>query len=103
MTRLVCVKHQVAAVLAVACLALTMAMPGAVAADSGTVNINTATAQQLEALPRIGPAIAQRIIVYREKNGDFKRPAELMNVKGIGEKTFLQLKDLISTGQKGKG
>lgn len=103
MTHLSCVKRQVAAVLAVACLALTMSMPVAVADDSGMVNINTASAEQLAALPRIGPAIAQRIVAYREKNGPFKRPADLMNVKGIGESTFLQLKDLITTGQKAEG
>ncbi len=101
-THISCVKRQLAAILAVACLTLTMGMPAAVAADAGTVNINTADAQQLEALPRIGPAIAQRIIAYREKNGAFKRPADLMNVKGIGESTFLQLKDLITTGPKAK-
>ncbi len=103
MIHILCVKRQLAVVLAVACLTLTMALPVASAADAGMVNINTATAQQLEALPRIGPAIAQRIIAYREKNGAFKRPAELMNVKGIGESTFLQLKDLITTGQKARG
>jgi competence protein ComEA len=80
-----------------------MSMPVAVADDSGMVNINTASAEQLAALPRIGPAIAQRIVAYREKNGPFKRPADLMNVKGIGESTFLQLKDLITTGQKAEG
>lgn len=103
MTHLCSVKRQMAGILAVACLTMAMAMPAALAADPGTVNINTADAQQLETLPRIGPAIAQRIIAYREENGAFKRPAELMNVKGIGESTFLQLKDLITTGQKGKG
>jgi competence protein ComEA len=56
------------------------------------VNINTALAAQLEALPGVGPATAARIIEYREKNGPFKKLEELMNVRGMGEKTFLKLR-----------
>ena len=60
---------------------------------AGTVvNLNTATASQLEALSGIGPKMAQRIVEYRQKNGAFKKVEELMNVKGIGEKSFLKLK-----------
>jgi competence protein ComEA len=60
------------------------------------IDLNTATAAQLETLPGIGPATAQRIVEYREKNGGFKKIEELMNVRGIGEKSFLKIKDLIT-------
>ncbi|MCX7682298.1 MAG: helix-hairpin-helix domain-containing protein [Anaerolineae bacterium] len=65
---------------------------------SGLININTATAAQLETLPRIGPAMAQRIVEYREANGPFKTVEELQNVPGIGPATFEGLKDLITVG-----
>jgi competence protein ComEA len=71
-------------------------------ADSGTVregriNINEADQAQLETLNGIGPAKAQKIIEYREENGGFKTIEEIMNVSGIGEKTFEGLKDQIVT------
>jgi competence protein ComEA len=63
------------------------------------VNLNTATAAQIATLPGIGDKAAERIIEYREKNGGFKKPEELMNVKGIGEKSFLKLKALVTVGE----
>jgi competence protein ComEA len=64
------------------------------------VNLNTATAAQIATLPGVGEKAAQRIIEYREKNGGFKKVEDLMNVKGIGEKSFLKLKPLITVGEK---
>jgi competence protein ComEA len=61
-----------------------------------TLNLNTATLAQLEALPGIGPSTAERIVEYRQKSGGFKKVEDLMNVQGIGEKSFLKLKPLIS-------
>jgi len=69
----------------------------AVAQQSGKkVNINTATLSELQTLPKIGPKIAQRIIDFREENGKFTSITDLLKVKGIGEKTFEQLKDMIT-------
>ncbi|MCP2030694.1 competence protein ComEA [Okibacterium sp. HSC-33S16] len=69
---------------------------GASARDSGTVNINTATSDQLEELPRVGPEMASRIIAWRDANGPFTVVDELMNVTGIGQKTFDALKELVT-------
>jgi competence protein ComEA len=60
------------------------------------VNLNTATTADLEKLPGIGPAMAARIVEYRQKNGTFKKAEELMNIQGIGEKVFLKLKPLVT-------
>jgi comEA protein len=62
----------------------------------GTININTASAADLERLPGIGPKTPGRIIEYRQKNGGFKKIEELMNVRGVGEKGFLKLRSQIT-------
>jgi competence protein ComEA len=62
------------------------------AGPGAPVNLNTATQAQLESLPGIGASTAKRIVEYRQKSGGFKKIEELMNVKGIGEKSFLKLK-----------
>ena len=54
-------------------------------------NLNTASAADLQRLPGIGPALAGRIVAYREANGPFRSPAQIVEVKGIGEKTFEKL------------
>ncbi len=56
------------------------------------VNLNTATIAELEALPGVGAKVAARIVEYRMKKGPFKKIEELMNVQGIGEKSFLKLR-----------
>lgn len=56
------------------------------------VNLNTATLEELDALPGVGPSTAKNIIAYREAHGGFAAPEEIMNVKRIGEKTFEKLK-----------
>lgn len=58
------------------------------AGAAGVVNINTATAEHLVLLPRVGPSVANRIIEFRQQNGSFKDTSDLLLVKGIGDKTF---------------
>jgi competence protein ComEA len=60
----------------------------ALAQEEGKININTASADELEKLKQVGPNYAVRIIEYRDKNGPFEKPEDIMNVKGIGPKTF---------------
>ena len=77
---------------------VSQAPPAVQTVAKPTINLNTATADQLETLPGIGQKTAERIIEYRTKSGGFKRIEDLMNVKGIGEKSFLKLKPLITVG-----
>jgi comEA protein len=73
-----------------------LAVQTAAQTPSKKININTATSAELQKLPRVGPKIAQRIIDFRKENGLFNQIEDLMKVKGIGEKTFLRLKDMIT-------
>lgn len=63
---------------------------------AGKVNLNTATVQQLEALPGVGPVLAQRIVDYRQRKGRFISIRQLMEVEGIGEKKYASLKDHVT-------
>ena len=60
------------------------------------ININTASAQELEKLPAIGKGLAERIVDHREKYGPFRRPEHLIIVRGISDKRFRVLRDLIT-------
>ena len=63
---------------------------------SKQININTAPAKELEKLPGIGPALAQRIVEHREKYGPFRRAEHLIIIRGISDKRFRALRDLIT-------
>ena len=91
-------KSRLVAILALAAVVLG-ALPSFAAAAgpaAGQVNINSASAEQLALLPRIGPSVAQKIVEFRKENGPFKSAADLMLVRGIGEKTFEQLKPYLT-------
>lgn len=63
------------------------------------ININTASKEELETLPGIGPVRAQNIIDHRQKHGRFTSVDELLNVKGIGDKTLQKIRDLVIVGK----
>lgn len=65
-------------------------------ADSKLINVNQATVEELERLPGIGRTIAKRIVEYREKNGPFNGPSDLLKVKGIGEKKLEKIRGMIT-------
>jgi len=68
----------------------TMLLPGS------KINLNTASVAELDVLPGVGPAIAQRIVDYREANGAFTAIEDVMNVKGIGPATYAKFEDMIT-------
>ena len=73
-----------------------------IAPDFPPVDLNTATAEELDTLPGIGESLARRIIAYREANGPFGSIEEIMEVSGIGEAKFAELEDRV-TVDNGKG
>jgi len=89
----------IAALLVIPVLAQQAASPGngnGEKAAGDKVNLNTAPLDELQKLPGVGAAIAQRIIDFRKMNGLFKKIEDLMKVRGIGEKTFLKIKEMLT-------
>ena len=76
-------------------VAFIVALVPSLHADEGRININEATVEELAQLKNVGPGYAQRIVEYREENGAFEKPEDIMKVKGIGPKTWELNKDRI--------
>jgi comEA protein len=66
------------------------------------IDLNTATREELTELPGVGDTVAARIIAYRDENGGFEKIEEIMNVRGIGEKTFLKFRDRLYVNKDSK-
>ena len=62
------------------------------------VDINSATASEMVALPGVGPVLSERIVAYRQANGRFERADQLMAVAGIGPATYEAIRDLVTVG-----
>ena len=69
------------------------------ASNDGKININTASVEELATLDRVGESYAKRIVEYRDANGPFEKPEDIMKVKGIGQKTFEANQDRITVGE----
>lgn len=76
--------------------AVPTAVPAPGEPAGGRINLNTASGAELETLPRVGPAMAERIIAWRDENGPFTSVDDLLGVTGIGDKTFEALRDLVT-------
>ncbi len=78
---------------------ITTPVPEVVTSTTELININTASAAELDTLPGIGPTTAQKIIDYRTQNGPFVNTEDIINVSGIGPGTYERIKTLITVGQ----
>ena len=89
------VQRAVAGLLMAALCCLFAAVP-VVAAEQGVVNVNEADVETLQMLPRVGPAVAGRIVEYREANGKFQSKSDLLLVRGIGDATYELLEQYVT-------
>jgi len=92
-TRIVCV---LALCLGLALSSISVMAQKPASAAPEKINLNTATSEQLQSIPGIGPAMAKNILDYRTKVGKFNKIEEIINVKGIGEKKFQKIKDRLA-------
>ena len=94
-------RRQIVIVCFVGLMSLIVAT-GAYAGDVAKIDINQASAEEPTQLTGVGPSHAAGIVAFREKNGPFKKPEDLMQVPRIGRKTFEKNKDLIVVGKTRK-
>jgi competence protein ComEA len=96
-------KSVMTALLSAALLSFCLGAAQADDAQADTrVDINRAGVEELVQLPGIGETVAKRIIEYREENGGFAKTEELMNVRGIGEKTYEKIEPMLTVGTPAK-
>ncbi len=94
-------KSKLIAVVTSVAVALPLLAGAAVAQDDELkVDLNRAGIEELVKLPGVGEIVAQRIVNYREENGAFQATEELMNVRGIGEKTYLKLEPYLTVSEE---
>ncbi len=93
-------NRQTRGMLAIATLWLVYAALVGAQSSQGVVNINTATAEQLELLPGVGPARAAAIVAHRKQHGPFERAEDLVAVSGIGNKALARMKSHVVTRGK---
>ncbi len=87
---------KVLAIVSLVAVLLGMSIWTTLAQEQVKININKATVEELSTLERIGPSYAQRIVDYRNENGPFQKPEDIMKVRGIGIKAFEANKDIIT-------
>ena len=95
-------RRLVSGLLALALCALVSVAPALAAPAkelAGKVNLNSATAEQLAAVPGVGPKLAARIVEHRQKSGGFKSVEDVLSVKGIGEKSFAKMQGYFTLGE----
>lgn len=80
-----------------ACSTRTVYEPKLIRANVNAININTASLEELEKLPYIGRKTAEDIVEFREHNGPFRRPEQIMQIRGLSEERFNELLPLIKT------
>ena len=96
-------KSKLMTVVTSVALALPLLVGAAVAQDDELkVDLNRAGIEELVRLPGVGKIVAERIVNYRNENGAFEAPEELMNVRGIGEKTYLKLKPYVTVSKEAR-
>jgi len=93
-------RHFIAPLVLLSVLAFSLLTAPVLAQEAQKVDLNRAGQEELESLPGVGPHLAAQIMEYREKLGPFQRVEDLMNVRGIGEKKFEQLRDLVKVGKQ---